>query len=242
MAGPHAVRADAFDVDIADYSFTPANLTVHVGEPVTWTNQAGRNHTVTSDDGSELDSGDIGPGEAYGHVFEAAGTYKYHCSIHPDRMQGTVTVVAATPAPSTNATPEPTPPTGTLPPNFSPFPSLGPIETTPSSPPPADPDRDGAPRHRRAVATRVRPLLIVIGLVLLLVGRCDVVLLDRDADRHPPSGRRRRRPDPGEIRSGPRRSAGALHLCAAARGAAAQFVMLIGRLFSSGTPSRCCRR
>lgn len=137
LAWPRAASADAFDVTIADYSFTPANLTVHVGEPVTWTNTAGRNHTVTSDDGNELDSGDIGSGEAYGHVFEAAGTYRYHCSIHPDRMHGTVTVLAATPAPTTNATPEPTPPTGTLPPNFSPFPSLGPIETAPPETAPA---------------------------------------------------------------------------------------------------------
>ena len=98
------------------------------GEPVTWTNASGVTHTVTSDDGPELDSGPIGPGEAYGHVFEVPGTYAYHCSIH-STMHGTITVLAASATPVPSGSPEPTPPAGTLPPDFSPFPSAGPAVT-----------------------------------------------------------------------------------------------------------------
>jgi plastocyanin len=136
--GVAVVRAgvEAHDIGIVDYAFQPRRLDVEVGEPVTWTNQAGRNHTVTSEEGSELGSGELGPGEAYGHVFEQPGTYRYVCEIHPDQMTGVVRVVAST-ATVAPGTPEPTPPTGTLPPNFSPFPTLAPVETPAASSGPA---------------------------------------------------------------------------------------------------------
>ena len=67
----------------------------------------------------------IGPGEAFGHVFEAAGTFTYHCTFHATRMVATITVKDApvTPVPSGPVTRKP--PAGTLPPNFSPFPQHG---------------------------------------------------------------------------------------------------------------------
>ncbi len=130
---PGASQAASFEIAIVDYAFEPAAITVHVGDPITWTNNASRDHAVASEDG-ELDSDEIGPGEAYGHVFETPGTFEYFCSIHPDRMQAQVTVLAAEVTPPPAGSPEPTPPTGTLPPNFSPFPSLGPIATPPTDP------------------------------------------------------------------------------------------------------------
>jgi plastocyanin len=175
LVGPAVIRADAFDVDITDYAFTPADLTVHVGEPVTWTNSADRDHTVTSDEG-ELDSENIGPGEAYGHVFETPGKVEYHCTIHPDRMQATITVLAATPAPSRNGTPEPTPPTGTLPPNFSPFPSVGPVETAPTAttaPVATEPPASGATGDSGPGA------LILIAVLVGLVAAAAVYLASR---------------------------------------------------------------
>lgn len=183
------VRAAPVDVSIVDYAFEPGDITVHVGDPITWTNDGGRAHTVTSDNG-ELDSGSIGPGEAYGHVFEQAGTVEYHCTIHPDRMQGTIKVLAATPAPSTDATPEPTPPTGTLPPNFSPFPSIGSAETAPtgsqvSSPAASTPPVDGVPAAGQA------PLLFAIVLALGVLGAAAWYLRRRRL--HAPSGNVKRR-------------------------------------------------
>ena len=124
------VMADSRDLQIVDFAFDPAELTVFTGEPVTWTNASTRGHTVTSDDGAELDGNPIGAGESYGHVFEAPGIYAYHCEIHP-RMTGVITVKAAPATPAVSGSVEPTPPTGTLPPDFSPFPSVGP-DATPS--------------------------------------------------------------------------------------------------------------
>jgi plastocyanin len=116
-----AARALGGEVTIAERAFSPATLTVQVGEPVTWTNASGATHTVTSDVGTELDSGAIGPGEAYGHVFETPGTFAYHCAIHAS-MRGTITVIASPVSSGPGGSAEPTPPAGTLPPDFSPFP------------------------------------------------------------------------------------------------------------------------
>ena len=75
---------------IADFAFNPASITVPVNGTVTWTNGAGRAHTVTADDGS-FDSHDIAGGAVFSHTFSAAGTFTYHCTIHP-QMKGTVVV------------------------------------------------------------------------------------------------------------------------------------------------------
>jgi plastocyanin len=47
-------------------------------------------HTVTLDDGSST-SDDIAAGATYQHTFAAAGTFAYHCKIHPT-MKATITV------------------------------------------------------------------------------------------------------------------------------------------------------
>lgn len=83
-------------VTIADFSFTPATLTVAVGTSVTWTNNGPTGHTVTANDGS-FDSdtagnkSTIGAGKTFSHTFATAGTFAYHCKIHSS-MTGTITV------------------------------------------------------------------------------------------------------------------------------------------------------
>ena len=158
------VLADGHEITIADGAFKPAELTVLTGEPVTWTNASGVTHTVTSDDGTELDSGPIAPGEAYGHVFEAPGTYAYHCSIHAT-MHGTITVLAAPATPVPSGSPEPTPPAGTLPPDFSPFPSAEPAVT-------AAPTRQPRPRLRRPPLRPSRRRPRMTGASAGSLGRC----------------------------------------------------------------------
>ncbi|MFN8473202.1 MAG: plastocyanin/azurin family copper-binding protein [Anaerolineae bacterium] len=73
-----------------EWTYTPNNLVIHVGDTVTWTNTGAQQHTVTADDGS-FDSGLFGNGGTYSHTFTTAGTYAYHCTPHP-WMKGTVTV------------------------------------------------------------------------------------------------------------------------------------------------------
>jgi plastocyanin len=80
-------------VSIKNFAFSPANITVKVGDTVTWTNNDTVAHTVTADSGSSdaPDSGNIAPGTTYSFKFTKAATYIYHCAIHPN-MQGSVTV------------------------------------------------------------------------------------------------------------------------------------------------------
>ena len=77
-------------VTIANFSFSPTPLTVNVGSTVTWTNQDSTAHTVTADDGS-FQSSQIGGGGTFTQTFAKAGTFAYHCSIHPS-MKATITV------------------------------------------------------------------------------------------------------------------------------------------------------
>ena len=83
-------EASGTDVTIADFAFDPGDLTVSVGDTVTWTNDDDTEHTVTSDDDA-FDSGDIAGGDTFEQTFDEAGEFAYHCSIH-SQMSGTLTV------------------------------------------------------------------------------------------------------------------------------------------------------
>ena len=69
-------------VTIKDFEFTPATVTITVGGTVKWTNDGPSAHTVSADDGS-FDSGDLSQGKTFSHTFQSAGTFAYHCGIHP---------------------------------------------------------------------------------------------------------------------------------------------------------------
>ena len=75
---------------IKDFSFDPAELTVKVGAKVTWTNQGDASHTVTFDTGG-VDSDTLKAGATYDHVFDAAGSFAYHCNFHSS-MKGVIVV------------------------------------------------------------------------------------------------------------------------------------------------------
>jgi len=84
-----APAAGATAVQIAGFAFGPASVDVAVGATVTWTNGDSVAHTVTADDGSF--NGNVDPGATFSFTFTKAGTFTYHCSIHPS-MTGTVVV------------------------------------------------------------------------------------------------------------------------------------------------------
>lgn len=77
-------------VTIQNMAFSPASLTVKVGDKVTWTNQDAVGHSATADDNS-FDTGVIAQGQSGSTTFTKAGTYMYHCSVHPS-MHGTIIV------------------------------------------------------------------------------------------------------------------------------------------------------
>jgi plastocyanin len=85
------VRAANQTVTIEGFAFTPATVTVNVGDSVTWTNNDGTAHTAT---GSGFDTGNIAGGASNSVTFQSAGSFDYACSIHP-QMTGTVVVQAA---------------------------------------------------------------------------------------------------------------------------------------------------
>ena len=85
--------------------FTPANLTIHVGDTVRWVWGSGGHCVVSGTDGnadnrfcSPSDSGCANPplsnqGATYEHTFADAGTFPYYCSVHFSLgMTGTIKV------------------------------------------------------------------------------------------------------------------------------------------------------
>ena len=77
-------------VEIADFAFGPAEITIAVGGTVTWTNTDSQAHTATSS--GNFDTGSIDPDATASVTFDEPGTYTYICSFHPF-MTATVTVV-----------------------------------------------------------------------------------------------------------------------------------------------------
>ncbi len=69
-------------VQISGMAFTPSTITVKKGTKITWTNKDGYNHTVTADDGSTFNSGNLSDGGNFSFTPSVEGTINYHCSIH----------------------------------------------------------------------------------------------------------------------------------------------------------------
>jgi plastocyanin len=80
-------------VQIARFAFSPGTVTAALGQVIRWTNNDSVRHTVTADDGS-WKSSDVEPGGTFEVIPAHAGTYTYHCTIHPF-MIGTVVVAGS---------------------------------------------------------------------------------------------------------------------------------------------------
>jgi plastocyanin len=83
--------AYAANVSIGDNFYSPAAVTVPVGEAVNWSNTGALPHTVTA---AEFDSGILNAGGSFSFTPTAAGTINYSCTVHPGQMSGTITVTA----------------------------------------------------------------------------------------------------------------------------------------------------
>ncbi|MFE0514971.1 cupredoxin family copper-binding protein [Streptomyces sp. NPDC058964] len=71
-------------VAIKNFAFSPATLKVKAGTTVTWTNQDGDAHTVTSaGSGGPLHSAALATHATYSYTFTKPGTYAYLCTVHP---------------------------------------------------------------------------------------------------------------------------------------------------------------
>jgi plastocyanin len=82
-------HADELKVTIDNFTFSPAELKVKVGDTVTWTNHDDIPHTVVS--AGKFRSKAMDTDGTFSFTFTTAGEYKYFCSLHP-HMQGTIKV------------------------------------------------------------------------------------------------------------------------------------------------------
>jgi plastocyanin len=82
-------RSDAArTIELGPTTFDPADVTVAVGETVVWKWGGGVQHDV---DGGGFKS-KVQKEGSFSHTFEEAGTFEYHCNVHPTTMKGTITV------------------------------------------------------------------------------------------------------------------------------------------------------
>ncbi len=101
--------AEAADVvvEVRNYRYAPASLTVNLGDTVTWKVLEG-SHTITAADGS-FDPPDKSAGETFAFKFDRPGRFAYACQYDRDAgMTGVVQVRGGpTTAPSTTASGKP---------------------------------------------------------------------------------------------------------------------------------------
>ncbi len=85
-----AANTPTAEVQIDNFSFSPATITVKAGTQVTWTNKDDIPHTVVSEDKS-FKSKVLDTDEKFTFTASKPGTYTYYCSIHP-KMTGKLVV------------------------------------------------------------------------------------------------------------------------------------------------------
>jgi plastocyanin len=106
-----ALAAAPMTITASNVKFTPATVTIDVGDTVTFTN-AGGTHNVVFDDGSPPMP--PAPSSVWAsdpqRTFTAAGTYTFHCGNpnHTD-MTGSIQVGPPTPTPTPSLAPTPSP-------------------------------------------------------------------------------------------------------------------------------------
>ncbi|MGE0227115.1 MAG: plastocyanin/azurin family copper-binding protein [Dehalococcoidia bacterium] len=125
--GPAQAANASVNVGDGGLRYTPANVSVGVGESVTWTWVAGF-HDVMSTTGA-FTSGAPQPasGQTFAHTFTTPGTFWYYCSVHATaadaneqgqaagKMVGSVTVAATGAPPAQQVTPTATAPATSTP-------------------------------------------------------------------------------------------------------------------------------
>jgi plastocyanin len=83
-AGAAAVTdaASPATVQIDNFAFTPAALTVTAGTTVTWKNEDDSPHRIGDKNGT-FKSAALDTDDSFSHTFAVPGEYPYICTIHP---------------------------------------------------------------------------------------------------------------------------------------------------------------
>ena len=81
------------EVGIEKYTYTPAEVTIRVGDTVKWINREKRtSHSILFPQEGGRESERLFPDESWQREFTRAGRYPYTCGPHPE-MRGVVIVV-----------------------------------------------------------------------------------------------------------------------------------------------------
>lgn len=161
LLAPAQAAADTQHVAIENYAYSPATLTVSVGDTVTWTNHDQASHNVvTTSAPAAFQSPMLATGESWSFTFTVPGTYAYYCSVHPD-MRAQVVVQ---PAPETQApAPAPVQTQAPAPETTQPAaPAAAPPVTTSAVPLPT---QQATQTAQAAMPASLDPMLLVAGLV-----------------------------------------------------------------------------
>jgi plastocyanin len=92
-AGSCATASGAGSVaaSIENRTFVPASINAKVGDVISWTNADSVPHGIALDDGGAKCTDTISGGATGSTAFSAAGTYAFHCFVHPS-MKGTIVI------------------------------------------------------------------------------------------------------------------------------------------------------
>lgn len=85
-------------VNIKDFAFNKAEMTIPQGITVRWINADSVDHDVTSSTG-KFESPTLSNGDTWEHTFNDLGTFEYFCSLHP-AMKGKIIVKPADQVPT----------------------------------------------------------------------------------------------------------------------------------------------
>jgi len=91
-SGNSQAEAAPNTIEISNFSFAPAALTVPVGTTVTWVNDDDEPHTVVESN-TLFKSHALDTGDKFSFTFTTPGKFQYFCTIHA-HMVGTVVVEA----------------------------------------------------------------------------------------------------------------------------------------------------
>lgn len=87
---PTSVDTLDVSIEITDFKYHPADISVPRGARVTWYNNDRAPHTAT-ERSSEWDTGVLDQDEGKTVTFDRPGAYEYYCTIHP-YMSARITV------------------------------------------------------------------------------------------------------------------------------------------------------
>lgn len=101
---PAGEKAGPNEVFMRGIAFDPPEITIAVGESVTWTNMDFIiPHTATSGNPGDADLGSVfrsvllSQGQTFTHTFDEAGEFIYFCEVHPVMMRDAKVIVQAAP-------------------------------------------------------------------------------------------------------------------------------------------------